>query len=1318
MPFGFLPFKFGPSASPQEVKQRAKQMIAGLLEGTVANTSEAPGWYRPAIIDQPGALASVVKALTSGGKGFSGDTAAERYANNALRRAQLGAQRTNRTLGVNDPKDTRELALRVAGGFMLPGAPKGATAARAVSALPKGAKAVDAARKVAQATPKLVKVPLKAAIETVVPLRQASPKIAVPVAAGITGLLDVVMDKTVDPSTGQKYESTFGPLLGIEGLETTPAPEEQEQETDPVWGELETLASGTAVEVGDMTPEEADPLLQLDVEGQHPLNEDDVERAKQEDKVFGYKEAALAVAAVFAGYGATRFARSHISGVSKAATVADELPRFVGKKYGRSAKSKLGQRVVTQLFRQDTPIVNMAEEHLGRRWAKQWGYKSDLTVNNSIGSRVQNLFVTGAAPKTNLKTIKLAPLAQAWAKELDPQEQRLVSDALVAASALDDYKFEGVLSALNKSRFGEDVTPARLEALVQAVTSNPKYAKYYNAVQKSYDDMARYNVLRGLDTEEGYQRLRGRRPNYVAMNKNFETDAPFSLMSQRQSANVDQGLGSARGVGEGMGVQGETGVGDPFLALFDEWAHTIHRAEVNDVRALFLRNMDASGALNADGKQIIKAIPPDSKGDNVHVVRIDGKRVGFRVLDPEVNRALHYMPRASVKALETLRQAKQNMTTGPLGSLSNLFMFTAGPIYESMAASALHAKGIRAGIANRLFIGGHTGALRMIWDDTKRMIGTHLRDSMIRDHSALKDMLGPQRLDQLATFFENSFENSIKAEMERGGMISHTMWGSPDASQLLTGVEKVAPSFARSSAQLLQQDIVEAARAGELTPLRAAIESTKSGFAIANASQLARVMSTLAEAFNNGARYTAYAANRKRNIPVVELASHIRRISSDPSQHGAADLFNAAIGSNMYGPIAVQTLYQYGVRLREAPVTTFTNMMTTGMTAAAMLYTSLAYDPDAYYRHMKKSPQQKAISLSLFGGVELKLDPPMRLLLGTILPLYDHISGLTSGQFDPNFLRVMENFVTQGSEKLDEEVAMDWQKRTAQGLQDNSPFWLDTFPLVSTGLAAAGLDPAMSRMTGEAVLVKEQGLTGLESGTARPEALTSAWMENFIASTFSTFGRSLLQVSDEAARMYGEKHDTNAAIDAGVNKWRDNAARGAGPLRPILFGKYEAVESIADNNFQLMKDREKGIETAVKVLRKDIKGAGVTALSDTAMYLPADAEAVVPPELKGTEIELIATMANELENKWLRHYRAQLSGYGSQVEYKRNEVTTPIEQRNKDINRINEERRYQRMMMLVKTREYEEAISNRIGRPFRFDTFSQEAHIKPLGTTQ
>lgn len=1312
-------FYWGGTASPAVMKARVKQMLAGAAEGTIANSSETPGNYRPAIVDSIPALAGVVASLINrhkDGRPTDGSSYVEQVINNSTRRAQLASERTNQTLGINNPSNTNELGLRVIGGLLIPG-PKGTSIVKGLSRSATGLKAVRAAEAVTRATPKIVRKVTKLATEVALPLRQTHVGTAGAVGIGMTAVLDPLLDGSVDPSTGVKYKGTVREALGMKHQLTLSDLVAGEDGSAPpeAMDDIDNMMMQTAISSGDADP---DAILAP------PVHDKEVAQVEHDNTLGRYEGAALAIGAVTLGVGMTKYSGDFLKARRAASTIPENIPAFTSKQF---RKSRLGtaDKLITNVAQQDHPIRSMAEDFLGRDYAKKWGYKADRMTNVSIGARTRGLFQTGEMPGTNAKTVKLAPLAEAYAKELTPQEQRLVSDALNGASALDDYKRTGVLASLNRDMDGNPVTAKQLDNLVQGVRSNPKYAKYFEQIQKSYDDLAKFRVLRGRDTMEGYNQLRKDRPNYVAMNRNLERDTDVSITSARYSANEDQGLGASRSMEEGGGVQGTTGVGNPFVALFDEWTNEVRRSDLNDLRADFLVNMDASGALNSKGSKIIQAVSPNAAGDDIHIVRINGKQQAFRVSDPHVNKALHMSPRASIKILESIRQTNQSMTTGALASVFNMFTAIKTPIYDTTMGLLIRPKGVKLGLLNEALntnlpdptavVSAYTGAARYLWDDMKGSIATTLRDNVIRDHSWLKSTLGEKNLDNLATVFENAYENSIKADLDRTGITSITMHGSPDASELVSGINQFAPHFADAAGNILREDIDAAKLAGNISGFAATLGKSRSMFGKVKANMLVRAYGNVLESLHNGFRYSAHAANKASITDLDKHISDMRRLSADSAQHGGSDLLNQSLGSFAYANLGVQSLYELGRRAAESPTNFLFNVGSTLAVAAGLHYAAIGSDPDAAEKHSKKTPQQKASSLTTFGGNEIPLDPVMRLFASALFPIYDQISGLNNGKYNPDFFNVMETWLEGDAPQMDEASHKDQSVQLWQAVQDNNPFQPSGFVPGNILMANAGVDVGMSRMTGEAMMEKEQNLTGTEAGTRRPDSLGSAHLENMMTALFSTVGRSLYGMADDMYRAYGKSHDIDKSVQVGVDRWQDTASRGAGPVHSILFPNSPTIESAADVNYQLMKSRDVGIEQALKMYQTDVRTGRLTSSFKPkySEFMPAE-DGVLPPEVNGTEAGYIAEMANQLERQYLSKNRQILGALGEKVEGYNAQYLSKISDRTKAINQINEERRYQRMMMLTTTRQYEEVISQRLGKPFTFKDFNPKDYLTPL----
>jgi hypothetical protein len=159
-------------------------------------------------------------------------------------------------------------------------------------------------------------------------------------------------------------------------------------------------------------------------------------------------------------------------------------------------------------------------------------------------------------------------------------------------------------------------------------------------------------------------------------------------------------------------------------------------------------------------------------------------------------------------------------------------------------------------------LGAYTGAARYMWDDMRGKVATNVASQMFRENSWLRDLVGDTHVQHLTDMLEQSYEGSVKAELDRLGAASHTLHGSPDASLVPTGVEDIAPSFNRSALDQLSRDIADAALKGDVGPFKSLMMRGKNQFAKARSTQLAATYQGVMEAMHNGFRYQALATNK------------------------------------------------------------------------------------------------------------------------------------------------------------------------------------------------------------------------------------------------------------------------------------------------------------------------------------------------------------------------------------------------------------------------------------------------------------------------
>jgi len=453
----------------------------------------------------------------------------------------------------------------------------------------------------------------------------------------------------------------------------------------------------------------------------------------------------------------------------------------------------------------------------------------------------------------------------------------------------------------------------------------------------------------------------------------------------------------------------------------------------------------------------------------------------------------------------------------------------------------------------------------------------------------------------------------------------------------------------------------------------------------------------------------------RRNANMDKLASQMRRLSADAAQHGGSDGVNKTLGSFMYANLSVQTLHETARAIRTRPVTFFANLTSLGMIGAALHYTALATDEAAREKHANKTPQQKAASITTFGGAEIPIDPLLRIPFGTAFAVLDHATGASTGQWDANMLAALNNLLS--GDFAGEEYFEDASTALIEAARANNPLAPEAFPLTSAIQAYSGIDPAMTRFSGETAPVMTQRLSGFDEDKSQVDGLGSAYAENMIGAIFGSAGDNLWRIANDAARAYGDTHDVGTAVELGMGRYRDTLVRSSGTFKPILFGNYEQVYSVTDTNWQLMRARDAGIEIAAKIdaqniRARSIEGGPVSGLGRQAAPLPSDRQSA-GPQLIGTPLDTIAAHAAALKRD-NDYFKQQLSALGKQAEATRGFYTTPQEERNRMVNEINEKRKYITLQMLAHTRSIEAMIQQQIGDPdFRFDDFDPEDYLQP-----
>lgn len=1324
-------------------RQRVGQIPAGIAEITVA-PSQVDGEYRPAILDLPAALVGTVQTLATGRR-----PGMDTWQGRGMTRQQLASERTNEFLGIDNPQNTDQTVLRILPQFGIPSSAittplrNAATLTRGVEALRPVTRGVDTVVDAIRSRAAQLPAPVRTAGRTAGRTARATSRLFIPLRQG--GIGEVGVGTALGTGITEALDAGAFDIApeGIAGY--TGVTDTERQAPVPDASTEEILAAAEDVP----TREEYDEGDALEAAIQAALPED--QRQLQEQESY-WEEAAIGLGAILGGRRILPAVRRQVHTRIEAAVAEGRLPDFVGRRYVQS-RGSTGDRVTGAIVQQDQPIRSAADAFLSRDQVRSINYRSDRINNAALGARVRDWFTTGRMPGTSRRGIRIAAWSETFARELTPQQQQLVRNAAVAASALDDIRATGTQAALNLDRLGLPTTVADLERLVSTAMSEPQTAKYVRTIQQGYKDLLRFELYRGLETPENFKALRERRPHYVRLAQNLERDVTAASRDAQHDANADIGIAGTRATTEGAGVQGVTGVADPFALLWSDMAATLRRAELNDIRRDAMRWLSDSGAMvdvgTGRGRPLIERVRGNrDDGPQVHTVWENGRQVKYKVNDPAMSEALKYRTRASAAFFEDIRQFKQSTVTGGIGTLlGSGFAILRGPIYDAFFGAANRAPHMRIGQIDRMlgaisqkvprlgsadptvFGSTYVGAVGYMWDGIKLGMAQRVASHMIRENSWLRNMLGDGNTRWLEQRFAAAYEASTRAEMDAQGVTSMTMHSSPDPHELLTGVENISPHFARTVLRHTNADIYRAVLAGDLAPLRGLLSRSRNAFAATRSRTLARQYGSLLEAMNNGFRYNAYRSNRSRAegrlpqdpLAVEQLNSEVRRMLSDPAQFGSNIGVQRFVGTIPYSNVALQATYELGKTLRRNPTLTMANIAATLGTAWALQYAAFAtQDEDAIRAYEQMSAAERTRTFVTFGGMQLPMDPLLTLIGAPAKAILDHISGYDDGEYNPDLLEAIDDWIS-GDESDEDEQEREVATRISlrEAWRANNILDPSGFPLTDPILSYFGIDPQASRMEGSAVLDRAQDITGVQDQDSnRVDSIASASWERMIVSVFGSAGRGAYDMVDETYRALGQGAPIAEALERGGDRWTTRISRSPGVVGPVIFGNQERVRSIADENFEIARRAQEGVERALAVAQRDIRSAEVTGSSPRSSRYMAEEEGIVPPEVRGTELETIASYTRNLDNRWLRRFREQIGSLQRQARGVSNQYLTTQEQRARQINEANEEVRYLNSLMVTEIRAAEQDISQLIGRPFTYDGFDPEEYMRPRQAPQ
>lgn len=1301
--------------------RRGTQFISGLLENTIANSAtdadiqaqvrqrdnQIASWlpdpvqavvelttgregYRPAAMEQPGALYGIIQAV------LPGVDDPNSYGQRSLERVGVAQERTREALGTTQPQDAIDMFLTGAGAMAIPG-----TAPLRITATSRAGRAAQGAGIVAA--------------ELSLPLRNTRYALAGPIA----GTLSTGIAEGIEAAGGELPDYT-----SISDLARSDNSDMQAEQTDAIDQQLLAGIDAPQMDAIDQqllaptqTPQ-VDPVDAMLLANTTP-------NARESDDSNPLLTALGVGGALLGGAAAARYVRGRIrAGQARiAATDTAERTPIVGTRVRRSKRGSTRE----QAAQRAAPVTDWFRDVVSPEAAERVQWRADRLTNTSLGPRVANLQSTGRYAGHLQRYTPTAPLAEAITKDLTPEEQQQLYDAVLAARAIDDLEMNGVQTA-----FTNDYTPAQLRQLVQSVTANPRLLNYYQGIQRVGRDQLQFAVKENLLSPQEAQEWASARPNWTKFNRALQEDRDFAeLMSTAYTANRDT-LGGASSKTEGGSLQAGAAE-NPLQALMGNWANLVRMAEVNKWRTEVLEAMD--GVKDASGDVAVRSTryqPGSTRDPNVHVIfRRNGRREAYRVTDPAISMALHIKPRAqAMSMLESMRVFFQQMTTGPIGSIAATgFNVAASPVFDAMSAITTRKPGQVLGPLNNLILAAtrgkaHLGVLdptqpltsyyggaRYVIDELANITARAFERRLLQNNSMMRDLLGEDGMRTWAQRLRNYYVNSVKGFGDEQGVFSTTLYGSPDPGKPLVHQEHLAPSFTRAQIGKYYRDTAQSEGM-----IQQALQAGRSTWFAARATPVARTIALINEAMHNGQRYVTLANARyqrgyEQNLD--KIVSETRRLGGDQSQHGASTRLNQLEGAVPYAAQSVQAMYEMGRTIRRYPVAAMANY---GIALPAMLavsYLGLIYDDEARERHYARTPEQQARILPMPGGMDMPITPELRPMLFGMRALFDELSGLNdpNGELNWDLIGAFENLVDGDNTLDDEQFYQTLESGMLSSLQETLPVNPLQIPLVQGAFGYAGVDP-MTLRHGELRQAYTQRISGIDADKSQIGALTSAQWEAFISGTTGAAGAAMIDIANDFAAVAGDR-GMSEGLDAAGRRWQDIQQRRIqnSPLRP-LFGQYESMRAISDANWQLYNQRREGMEAAARVMSRDVMAGGATGQTQ-----PLEMPAGTPrPDVVGTAAHTIGLAAQALQSD-IRPLQQRMAALGMQAEGIRNAYTMRPEDQNRSVNELNRERQAISLQLLMTIRDREDYIGEVIGDPdFTFDGYDPSDYLIPVRT--
>ncbi|MCA2555789.1 MAG: hypothetical protein IM525_03075, partial [Microcystis sp. M43BS1] len=1078
-------------------------------------------------------------------------------------------ERSQEYWGVQDPSNAAEVAAETFGSMLVPG--------MQVKVASKLIKPVEKSMTLAQKTGRVAantgRVAAQAAVEIAGPGNNSGLK-AIPIATGLSVGANELVDHALSNSNDAEVREIAKDYTSIQDVSRwVLQPEKRQKEWSQYLSPEIIEEYNKAVDEGDIAY--TDSVQALGMQLKEKDNAESYLPPEPDWVKFGVDTAMAGILA-----GSIWMGGRLKSGLSQRLANGTEL---AGKEF-ESSNSSVGTKAGQALFQNDQAVRDSTKQMTGdsgfigeSRGLRQWKAKFDGISIPALQSKINNFMATGQLPQSGLKTDPISHTLEQVAA-LDPASRSMLTDGLLAKSALNDWKRTGKATSFKTKQDGTPYTINELQDLVNLGEQGP-LKDLANRIRQHYRDQLDYMLEQRFINKTQYDQYILDRKDYVHFSKNTEGDFLDELLSRDVNSRPTDTIIQNRSDASGGGISAGNAA-DPVLDLSNRWAEIIHNVQINSVK----RDWLDLATTNSELSKIITQVPINKGGENIHTIKIDGKEVHYKVKDQMLSEALDFSPFTTrsvwAQVLDTPRKLFQAGTTG----VGNPLFAGTAMVYDTVTGIALRPKNFQLGVINeflnKVSKGKHNlgmfdptawvtapiGAVRHAADSIVEAFSHEMAYQLQNGSGLFIDLMGPNKTKQLQTVLSSAYNKSYKSIMEEYGAGGSSPFLASAPDTLSPGMQGISPRFASEAAK---SAFVSAIR-GDASPAKIVLQGSKSAWEIAKASPIARMYAGLMKSMHEGFRYQAFATNYAKGAltqdDMVLLSSQVRRLAGDIGQQGGAKLIQDLNHSAVYANIALQTTAELGRKLKNQPITTIANIMGTITMLAAFRYGKLAIDPEYREELRNRSDSQTAASFKTFGDLAVNIPPELRVISAPIFAALDHAMGLHdinedgSDNFKVDVLKGIEAWIDGSAQTEDAKASVSENMKASLG--SVMPYSLSSFPLINAGASAIGFDLGFSKFTGQPETIREQTKSPLYGeGTLTNDAMKATW-QNVITNIIGSGTFAAVRASLDYNRAIKDNGKAENALRIALSRLTDQQASQNGPFQGVFYRNYEKMQGV------------------------------------------------------------------------------------------------------------------------------------------------------------